>query len=55
MPEFIPCKGKEVEEGWGFRENRDIAYQEQGGSKEIKGGKTGQGQVIEEAEMLAGS
>ena len=55
MPEFIRCKGKEVEESRAFGENRDIAYQEQGGTKEMKGGETDQGQVMEEAEVLAGN
>lgn len=55
VPEFIRCKGKEVEESWAFGENRDIAYQEQGRTKEMTGGETDQGQVMEEAEVLAGN
>lgn len=55
MPEFIRCKGKEVEESRAFGENRDIAYQEQGRTKEMTGGETDQGQVMEEAEVLAGN
>lgn len=55
VPEFIRCKGKEVEESRAFGENRDIAYQEQGRTKEMTGGETDQGQVMEEAEVLAGN
>ena len=43
VPEFIRCKGKEVEESRAFGENRDIAYQEQGRTKEMTGGETDQG------------
>lgn len=52
VPEFFLCKGKEVEESWTFRENKET-QQEPGGTEEIKGGKMEQSQVMEEAKVFA--